>query len=64
MYPEADFRFSFEAGGTLQLFIKEERILLEFETSKLPLGKYISEGYPIKNDSSLCDSKIVDILLA
>lgn len=59
-YSKALFIFSFEEGGQLQLEVKNEGIILKFDTSNLPLGKYIMDGFPKKKDKTLCDSKLIE----
>jgi len=63
LYSDAKFHFEFAEGALLQLYIEEEKITLDFDTSSLPLGKFISQGYPVKGDSTLCSSHLSYIRL-
>ncbi len=64
LYSEARFYFDFSEGTLLQLHIENGRVILNFDTSNLPLGQYISQGYPSKDDSTLCSSHLIYIKLS
>lgn len=63
IYPKAKFIFNFSEGALLQLHVEDEKIILDFDTSNLPLGKYISQGHPSKDDTTLCSSHLSYIKL-
>jgi len=62
-YPEADFSFVYEEGGSLHLLDREQNVLFYFSTENLPFNEYIVNGPPNKKTSSLCIAKLQSIEL-
>lgn len=62
-YPGVVFKFSFDQGVVLQLIAHSGGLVFNFATSDLPIGKFVTEGIPTMNDSSLCESKLQDITI-
>ena len=64
LYSGEKFKFKFSEVAVLQLHIEGEKVILDFNTSSLPLGEYISQGHPSKDDSTLCSSRLSSITLS
>lgn len=63
VYPGVKFYFGFEEGGVLQLRLEAEKTVLNFDTSNLPIGQYVTKGLPSIDDRSLCSSRVIGIEL-